>query len=87
MDQSKAARLAHNVWVSKHFAIAMGAIMVIFIVCHWIHVAWFKYGRGSSALSITAPIRYLRYVIYAESSVCLASGMIRMVVNSGSGTE
>ncbi|XHG04317.1 hypothetical protein AWENTII_007593 [Aspergillus wentii] len=38
----KALRLANNVWSDKYFAIAIGAMMVLAIVCHWATVFYFR---------------------------------------------
>ena len=40
----KNARQSHNVWTNKYLAIALGAIMVLFIVHHWLGFLYFKYG-------------------------------------------
>ncbi|KAI9035330.1 NADPH oxidase family protein [Aspergillus affinis] len=42
--ESKADRQRNNVWSNKYFAISIGAMMVIFIVHHWLRVLHFKYG-------------------------------------------
>lgn len=42
--ESTAVRQSNNVWSIKYFAIALGAMMVIFIVHHWLGVLYFKYG-------------------------------------------
>ncbi|KAL4780301.1 ferric reductase like transmembrane component-domain-containing protein [Aspergillus varians] len=41
---SKAVRHSNNVWSSKYFAVAIGAMMVLFIVHHWLGALYFKYG-------------------------------------------
>ncbi|KAB8209718.1 ferric reductase like transmembrane component-domain-containing protein [Aspergillus parasiticus] len=42
--ESKAVRQSNNVWSNKYFAIALGAMMILFIVHHWLGVLYFKYG-------------------------------------------
>ncbi|KAE8418261.1 hypothetical protein BDV36DRAFT_295295 [Aspergillus pseudocaelatus] len=41
--ESKAVRQSNNVWTNKYFAIALGAMMVLFIVHHWLGILYFKY--------------------------------------------
>ncbi|CAG8928199.1 unnamed protein product [Penicillium salamii] len=40
----KALRQSDNVWTNKWFAIAMGAMMALFAISHWISLAYFYYG-------------------------------------------
>ncbi|KAB8270215.1 ferric reductase like transmembrane component-domain-containing protein [Aspergillus minisclerotigenes] len=42
--ESKAVRQSNNVWSNKYFAITLGAMMILFIVHHWLGVLYFKYG-------------------------------------------
>lgn len=35
---AKAIRQSNNEWTNKYFAIAMGAIMVLFAINHWVGV-------------------------------------------------
>ncbi|KAE8369150.1 ferric reductase like transmembrane component-domain-containing protein [Aspergillus caelatus] len=41
--ESKAVRQSNNVWTNKYFSIALGAMMVLFIVHHWLGILYFKY--------------------------------------------
>ncbi|KAH8700219.1 ferric reductase NAD binding domain-containing protein [Talaromyces proteolyticus] len=41
---SKQLRQSQNAWSNKYFAIAVGAIMVIFIIVHWVNVVCIKLG-------------------------------------------
>jgi hypothetical protein len=59
---SKTLRQANNVWTNKHFAIAIGAIMVLFIVSHWCDVVYLRYGPRKSIPFLRRLIRYCRYV-------------------------
>lgn len=55
----KALRLSNNKWSVKYFAIAIGAIMVLFAVYHWSSVIQFHYGRGKSYPTLTRKYRYV----------------------------
>lgn len=35
---AKALRQSNNEWSNKYFAIAMGAIMILFVINHWVGV-------------------------------------------------
>ncbi|CAG8179504.1 unnamed protein product [Penicillium nalgiovense] len=56
----KALRLSNNKWSVKYFAIAIGAIMVLFAVYHWSSVIHFHYGRGKSYPTLTRKYRQAR---------------------------
>ncbi|CAG7974986.1 unnamed protein product [Penicillium nalgiovense] len=56
----KALRLSNNKWSVKYFAIAIGAIMVLFAVYHWSSVIQFHYGRGKSYPTLTRKYRQAR---------------------------
>lgn len=55
----KALRLSNNVWANKYFAIATGAIMVLFVIYHWSSVIHFHYGRRNSHPTLTRKYRYV----------------------------
>ncbi|QQK44079.1 FAD-binding 8 [Penicillium digitatum] len=56
----KKLRLSHNVWSNKYFAIAIGAIMVLFAIYHWLGVIHFHYGRRTSHPTLTRKYRQVR---------------------------
>ncbi|OQE83086.1 hypothetical protein PENNAL_c0034G00560 [Penicillium nalgiovense] len=77
----KALRLSNNKWSVKYFAIAIGAIMVLFAVYHWSSVIQFHYGRGKSYPTLTRKYssrmglrtdRSLLYIIYWAINLILA---------------
>jgi hypothetical protein len=55
---AKSLRLSHNKWSNKYFAIAIGAIMVLFAICHWSSVIYFHYGPKKSNPALTRKYRY-----------------------------
>ncbi|KAJ5887577.1 hypothetical protein N7495_007618 [Penicillium taxi] len=57
---SKVVNHHHNVLSSKYYAIAIGAIMVIFIACHWMRKAYITYGPRKSRPSVQILVRYSR---------------------------
>ncbi|QKX56546.1 uncharacterized protein TRUGW13939_03651 [Talaromyces rugulosus] len=59
---AKELRQSHNVWSVKYFAIAIGAIMVIFIISHWANIAYSRYARQRPKRSTLALTRNLRKV-------------------------
>ncbi|KAJ5177779.1 FAD-binding 8 [Penicillium coprophilum] len=56
----KKLRLSKNEWSNKYFAIAIGAIMVLFAVYHWANVIHFYYGRRRSHPTLTRKYRQAR---------------------------
>jgi hypothetical protein len=56
---AKALRLSHNEWSNKYFAIAIGAIMVLFAVFHWSSVIYFRYGPKKRHPTLTRKYRYV----------------------------
>ncbi|KAJ5250642.1 hypothetical protein N7489_001052 [Penicillium chrysogenum] len=56
----KALRLSNNKWSVKYFAIAIGAIMVLFAIYHWSSVVHFRYGRRKSYPTLTRKYRQVR---------------------------
>lgn len=58
---AKEVRQSHNVWADKYFAIAIGAIMVVFIVSHWVNIAYKRYSRQKPGRFTPALSRNLRY--------------------------
>lgn len=62
----KKLRLSHNVWSNKYFAIAIGAIMVLFAIYHWLGVIHFHYGRRTSHPTLTRKYRYVFLLVQAK---------------------
>jgi hypothetical protein len=56
----KTVRLANNVWSNKYFAIAIGAIMVLFIISHWYNLVYLKYSPRKPTTSLRRLVRYHR---------------------------
>ncbi|KXG47340.1 FAD-binding 8 [Penicillium griseofulvum] len=57
---AKKLRLSKNVWSIKYYAIAIGAIMVLFAVYHWSSVIHFHYGRRRKHPTLTRKYRQVR---------------------------
>ncbi|KGO45244.1 FAD-binding 8 [Penicillium expansum] len=77
----KALRLSNNVWANKYFAIATGAIMVLFVIYHWSSVIHFHYGRRNSHPTLTRKYsstmglrtdRSILYIIYWAINLIIA---------------
>ena len=65
---AKALRQSNNEWSNKYFAIALGAIMVLFAIHHWVHVICFHYGlQKSYPAPLARPYRYLPSLSLSES--------------------
>ena len=65
---AKALRQSNNEWTNKYFAIALGAIMVLFAIHHWLHVIHFHYGpRKSYPAPLARLYRYLPTISLPES--------------------
>ncbi|KAJ6116005.1 hypothetical protein N7523_006422 [Penicillium sp. IBT 18751x] len=45
---SSTLRQHNNVWSINYFAIAIGSIVVLFILCHWCEIAYFRFGSRKS---------------------------------------
>jgi hypothetical protein len=56
---AKVLRLSHNEWSNKYFAIAIGAIMILFAVFHWSSVLYFHYGPKKRHPALTRKYRYV----------------------------
>ncbi|KAJ6184662.1 hypothetical protein N7519_005963 [Penicillium mononematosum] len=56
----KALRLSNNKWSVKYFAIAIGAIMVLFAIHHWSSVVHFHYGRRKNYPTFTRKYKQAR---------------------------
>jgi hypothetical protein len=52
-------RLSNNEWSTKYFAIALGAIMILFAIRYWLSVIHFHYGPKQSHPVLTLIYRYL----------------------------
>lgn len=59
---SDALAQSHNVWRPKYLAIAVGAVMVLFIIFHWANVAYIKYGPRKLGQYTHCAVRCSRYV-------------------------
>lgn len=58
---SKTVRLANNAWSVNYFAIALGAIMVLFTLYHWANLAYLKFGPKPRNSFMEKLIRMRRY--------------------------
>ncbi|KAJ5770256.1 uncharacterized protein N7511_002307 [Penicillium nucicola] len=64
---AKALRLSHNIWSNKYFAIAIGAIMALFVVFHWSMVIYFHYGPRNSHPTLARKYREARRVLSSST--------------------
>lgn len=71
MSLSKAQRLSDNEWSNKYFAIAIGAMIVIYAVCHWSSVLYFSYGSRSTSSLWARISRFVNFAIELNLRVIL----------------
>jgi hypothetical protein len=69
MSESKATKAAakklrqsNNEWSNEYFAIAIGSIMCLFAMYHWLSVIHFHYGPRRSHPALTRKYRYFESI-------------------------
>ena len=57
---SPVLRQKHNVWNIKYFAIAIGSMMVLFIIHHWLHEIFSRFSQKNPSQKTKGILRVHR---------------------------
>lgn len=71
MSASEAQQQSDNEWSNKYFAIAIGAMMAIYAICHWSSVLYFTYGSRSTSSLWARVSRFVNFAIELNFRVIL----------------